>query len=245
MKRGFIPLLLCVLIVSVLAIHFFVIGIEGNGKKIVNSVKLSGPWSSLEISNIAANVHLSNEQSDLVKYAIDDNLEKYLAITENNGVLVIKTTSDRPISSKNGQDIDFYIGTGKLTKLKLTNEIKLEGMGEFAADDFTLETTGAAVAALNVNCNHTKINSTGESEINLQGKSETIDAQLTGHSKLLAKDFQTTDATIDLHGSAAVEIYAQKNLRVTGAGEVNVTYWGEPQLSQEIFGSGVVKRGNP
>ncbi len=218
--------------------------ITGNGKRVDSSVELSSAWSSLEIDSIAgANVYLSNEPSNSVKYSIDENLEKYLDITESNGTLVIKTTSDKTITNKDFNGIDFYIGTNELKSIKSSVLVKLEGEGTFVTDNCAVEISDASKLTLDLDCDNLKIESNGASAINLKGNSKMFNIKMVGAGKLSAKDFKSKDVTLDLQGISETEVYANNSLNVTGEGAFKVTYWGNPQLSKNVNGIGSIKKG--
>jgi len=67
---------------------------------------------------------------------------------------------------------------------------------------------------------------------------------LTGSGSILAREFYTDNANVDLTGSGSVEVYTTDFLEVRLTGSGIVYYYGNPvNVVKEITGSGsVIKR---
>jgi len=86
------------------------------------------------------------------------------------------------------------------------------------------------------------IETTGASEVKLDGNMERLLADMTGASELAAKGLQVKTAEISTTGAASADVSASESLKVsiTGAGEV--IYHGTPSLKKHITGAGEVRR---
>jgi hypothetical protein len=85
------------------------------------------------------------------------------------------------------------------------------------------------------------VETTGASEVTLDGSIDFLVADMTGASELNAKNLQTKTAEISTTGAADAYVSVSETLRVniTGAGEV--TYHGDPKtIEKHITGAGAV-----
>ena len=84
--------------------------------------------------------------------------------------------------------------------------------------------------------------STGASEVQLDGKADELLADMTGASELRAKDLQTRTVEISTTGAAEAEVTVSDSLKVsiTGAGTVN--YHGNPpHIEKHVTGAGSIR----
>lgn len=87
-----------------------------------------------------------------------------------------------------------------------------------------------------------RLQSTGASQISVDGSVTKLEANLTGASRLNAKSLQTQTATLSLLGASDADVTVTDTLKVsiTGAGEL--TYFGNPKsVEQNIIGAGSVQ----
>jgi hypothetical protein len=85
------------------------------------------------------------------------------------------------------------------------------------------------------------IETTGASEVKLDGTVNRLLADMTGASQLNAKSLQVRTAEISTTGAGRVDVSVSETLRVmiTGAGEV--TYRGNPSVQKHVVGAGEVR----
>lgn len=85
------------------------------------------------------------------------------------------------------------------------------------------------------------IETTGASEVKLDGTLDHLLADMTGASRLSAKGLQVKTAEISTTGAGRADISASERLKVmiTGAGQVN--YYGNPSVQRHIAGAGEVR----
>jgi hypothetical protein len=85
------------------------------------------------------------------------------------------------------------------------------------------------------------IETTGASEVKLDGTLDHLLADMTGASRLSAKALQVKTAEISTTGAGRADISASERLKVmiTGAGQV--IYYGNPSVQKHIAGAGEVR----
>jgi hypothetical protein len=83
----------------------------------------------------------------------------------------------------------------------------------------------------------------GSSEVELSGKANNLNAEISGAGKLEARDLKTAETGLNISGSGAADVYASEKLQVeiVGVGEVN--YYGNPKkIDKQIIGVGNLNR---
>jgi hypothetical protein len=85
--------------------------------------------------------------------------------------------------------------------------------------------------------------STGASEVTLDGSIDQLFADMTGASELNARGLQTRTADISTTGAADAEIAVSETLKVAITGAGKVTYSGNPKtVEKHISGAGSIRR---
>jgi hypothetical protein len=86
------------------------------------------------------------------------------------------------------------------------------------------------------------VETTGATQVTLDGTVDELLADMTGASELNAKGLQTKTAEISTTGAADAEISVSETLKVTITGAGNVSYYGAPKIVEKhITGAGNIK----
>lgn len=218
--------------------------IEGNGKMIDEEYTLAAADSitKLDLSEISATVNLSATATDQITYSIDDNLSKFLEINETNGVLEIKS-SDKRLLGRN-RAITFNIGIATLEELEIFGDVEINGQGTFTTERFEAEIAGAAEVDMIFDVTDMLIDAAGAAKLNLSGKTENLEIRCDGAASVSARHLIAGDVSVTTNGASELEIYAEDNLDINGAGVGSVVYWGDPSLSRSVMGFSSVKKGD-
>ena len=87
-----------------------------------------------------------------------------------------------------------------------------------------------------------KLESTGASNISVDGSVTKLEANLTGASKLNAKSLQTQTATLSLLGASDADVTVTDTLKVSIIGAGSLTYYGNPKsVEKNITGMGSIR----
>jgi hypothetical protein len=106
--------------------------------------------------------------------------------------------------------------------------IVLNGAGKMVVDEFIYKKL------------ELKVN--GDGVIELRGAADELKASCTGDCKILASNLVSSNGNIAMTGSGRIEARVKDSLdaSITGAGEL--IYWGNPEVSRKITGSGRIQR---
>jgi hypothetical protein len=103
-------------------------------------------------------------------------------------------------------------------------------------------TGGISFKASQISGQDLKIESTGASDISMDGSITNLEAELTGASKLNAKSLQTRTATLSLIGASDAQVTVTDTLKVSVAGAGSVTYYGNPKsVEKSVAGAGSIR----
>jgi hypothetical protein len=86
------------------------------------------------------------------------------------------------------------------------------------------------------------LESTGASEVFLDGKVDRLLADMTGASQLAADRLQTKSAEISTTGAGDAEVAVSDTLKVVITGAGKVAYSGNPTIERHITGAGSIQR---
>jgi len=88
-----------------------------------------------------------------------------------------------------------------------------------------------------------KLESTGASDITVDGSVRNVEANLTGASKLNAKSLQTQTATVSLVGASDADVTVSDTLKVSITGAGSLTYSGNPKsVEKNVTGAGSIRQ---
>jgi hypothetical protein len=103
-------------------------------------------------------------------------------------------------------------------------------------------TGGIGFKASQISGHDLKIESTGASDISIDGSITNLEAELTGASKLNAKSLQTQTATLSLIGASDAQVTVTDVLKVSVEGAGSVTYYGNPKtVKKNVAGAGSIR----
>jgi hypothetical protein len=104
-------------------------------------------------------------------------------------------------------------------------------------------TGGIRFNAVHVSGDKLKLESTGASDITIDGSVAKLEASLTGASKLNAQSLQTQSATLSLLGASDADVNVTDALDVSITGAGSLSYSGNPKsVKQNVLGAGSVHR---
>jgi Putative auto-transporter adhesin, head GIN domain len=190
-------------------------GIRGNRQLITEQRNLE-PFVNVETGGAFRVDWRSGAPSASV--TIDENLLPYLDMRVKDRVLHVRTTrSVRPSRS-----IKLNLTSSALEGASFSGASRLEAH-ELSGSKFYLESTGA-------------------SNVILDGRVDELVANLTGASDLRAESLQTKSAAISVTGAGDARIAVSDDLKVSITGAGKVEYIGDPHVERDITGAGSIRK---
>jgi hypothetical protein len=166
----------------------------------------------------------------------DSNVLPNIQTSVNNNVLTVSNSN--------------VIGGSKPAKIYITvvdlNAVQVGGSGNFTGTDLKLKSLNlflsgsGSINLVNLVADSIKLVNSGLTSLSGNVKSQEIIISGTGEYK--AKDLQSNTATVEIDGSgqATLNVINQLNIIINGSGQVS--YLGNPNIQQQVIGSGTVKK---
>lgn len=172
--------------------------------------------------SVPGRVDLVQGAAESVSLTADDNVLPLIETVVEDGVLQIRFRDRRRVDVRTRTPIRIEV------KARAVESIAVAGSGDVVA-------SALSTPAL-------KVSLSGSGHVQLAGKAERLDAQLSGSGGMKAKDFQAQRGNISLSGSGDAVVWARSSLRVSIAGSGDVGYYGDPAVEKSVAGSGAVRR---
>ncbi|MDO8995967.1 head GIN domain-containing protein [Sediminibacterium sp.] len=176
-----------------------------------------------------------------VSIETDENLQKYILLSESNDELVFKTKSKFNLKSDHG--IKITITTPNLTGIYLAGSGNVRGNGKFTGgNELKIDIAGQGDVDLMVNTPKIEVDIKGSGNVNLQGETKTASFDIAGTGDCNAEMLKSENASIKIAGNGNVKVYADVSLNIKIMGSGDVFYKGNAEVSQKIVGAGNVKK---
>ena len=213
--------------------------IHGSGDTVLVTSAETG-FSKVSVSH-ACDAVVTRGDSFSVVVEIDDNIEKHLAIENNNGELIV--TLDH------GYIYDNLTFKATITMPELES-IDGRGASAIAVSGFEsnvplhVELSGASEMEADIVCGDLSVDLSGASETSFTGSAEDLTCEASGASSLDFRQFPCRDATLDLSGASDIRVNASGTISGTLSGASEVLYYGSPTLgSFNCSGASEVRKG--
>lgn len=212
--------------------------IYGDGNIVTNQRNLTG-FNSIEVSG-AIEVHIV-QGPESVKVTADQNLQEYIEIFTDRGVLVIQNKKNFNLEPTG--EIKILVSAPNYTNLDVSGASAITSDGPITGNsELGIEASGASKVELNVNVPRLSVDISGACNVNLNGKSTDFVAQASGASNVKAFNLITENADVDLSGASEAEITANTKITVDASGASHVSYKGNASVAQNVSGAGSVKK---
>jgi hypothetical protein len=202
-----------VVIVVVAACSRF--GVTGNGV-IKTETRPMTDVSKIVVSG-AFEVHWSPGQPGL-SVTSDENVLPHIRTVVSGDTLKIDTEGELVTTTK----LVVTVSSSALVEVRVAGAVTVKA-AQIAGEALKLETTGA-------------------SNITVDGAVDKLNANLTGASRLNAHALQAKNATLDLNGASSADVTVSDTLKVSVTGAGTVTYSGSPKtVEKTVTGAGSVR----
>lgn len=183
-------------------------------------------------------VIITQGNSESFSIETDDNLLRHIETQVEDGTLTIQWAGDTVLQPTRG--ITYRVG------LRDLNSIQTSGAGDFELDTLTTDRlsvnfSGAGRLTIdNLQTGEVELEISGASEIELAGRADSIRLDLSGLGRFDAADLEGQRVVIDISGGGSARVWAQESLDLSLSGLGEVSYYGNPEVSQDISGGGQI-----
>lgn len=209
---------------------------KGNGTIIKQDRKIKA-FNQLEVSG-AYTIVLKQDSVTKVSVEADENLQS-LITTKNEGTKLIIENKKSICGSK---DLIVYITTPDIKSIDLSGAVEFNSINNIMSDELGLYISGAAEMDINISLNKLKIVCSGSGKLSLKGKADEVNALLSGASDINAYELATKNFNLSSSGAGKASINVSEKLDVEISGAATVYYKGNPEVTTDISGVGIVNK---
>ena len=238
MKRLFVFALFSVILFS--SCHYFHgRHIKGNGNVVTQSRNFSN-FNGVDVSS-AIHLYVKQDSAYSVKVEIDEDLQPFIIVTEENGTLHIRQENNTSLDATG--KIKVYVSAPLIKHLEASGACKVIGENMLtASDNIDIHVSGASDASLQLRAPKISADMTGASDITLKGQTKDFIVNGSGASHARCFDLETENADADASGASNVELFASIKLDADASGASNIKYRGNAAVNKKESGAGKVDK---
>ncbi|MDP3066115.1 MAG: head GIN domain-containing protein [Methanobacteriaceae archaeon] len=212
---------------------------QGTGSgKIINQTKDIAGVNQISLNGIGTLIIQQGNQESLTIQA-EDNIVPHIRSNVNVNKLDLSYDTNTPTPTK---DVKFYLTVKDLNTISLSGAGKVESSG-LKTNILTVTTNGVGECNMTgLDLSKLIVNLSGAGKMFMAGKTSEQTITISGAGEYLARELQskTTTLTINGAGKGTVNVSTILNAIINGSGEIS--YLGNPQVSQQINGAGSIKQ---
>ena len=228
-------------VVSIVAssCHLFNERVRGSGN-VATVVREAHGFNSIDVSS-SINVYVKQDSAESVKVVVDDNLQPYIHVSVQNGVLVIeqeRNTSLRPTSG-----IRVYVSAPAFVLFKASGACNYYTENKVSATDaIKIDLSGASDAKMEIMAPKITADISGAGSVILSGETKDLSLDASGASSFKCMGMMAENVAVDLSGASNAEVFASVKLDVDASGASGVTYKGNAAVNQKTSGASSIKK---
>ena len=228
LKKWFAPVSLTVLLILAIVLPGCAqagSAINGSGKIIDRNIDLAG-FDSVEAQG-KLNLAISESDSFQITISTDDNLINRVLFTREDNILKIQIEAPAaffPTSLK------IKIGMPQIKNLNLANEASANISVNKPISSFNLVLTGSSIVDGYLEAESTNFYISGNSQVNLKGKSKMLELDVAGASKLNLSDFLLSGANVKLREASIAVLNVNGDLNIVLKEASKIYYLGNPLI---------------
>ncbi len=214
---------------------------RGSGNIIAETRPVSG-FHAIQLDG-AGRLLITQGASESLEIQADDNLIDDLASNVRGGTLVLgyeeKPWRKTIIPS---QSVVYTLTVINLDQLTINGAADLD-MQSLETESLELAVNGAGTIMIHdLSTGKLAVNMAGAGSVSISGEAVEEAVSIDGAGTYRAGDLQSRDSLIEINGLGTGVVWALDTLRVNITGAGSVSYYGSPELSQQITGLGDVNR---
>lgn len=212
--------------------------VEGSGNVVREPREVSG-FTEVALTGIG-NLTIRQTGSESLTIEAEDNIIPELTTEVENGRLTLGVEPNTDLRPT--EPINYELTVKDLNALQTLGAGEIDA-GSINTDNLEIASSGSGeISVANVEANNLKVTSAGSGEVKTAGRVDSQVVDISGTGSYQAEDLESQEAEVDVKGSgeATVNVTDELDARITGSGSIE--YVGDPTISQEVRGSGELRR---
>ncbi|PWB22978.1 head GIN domain-containing protein [Flavobacterium sp. HTF] len=208
--------------------------IEGSGNVTTEKRIVQGDFKNVSVSNA---IDLVIEQSDSTEITVeaDDNLQKEIITTVENGTLVIKCKFN---SFNNVTMKKVTVKMPVIDKLEASSASSVQSKNVIQGQNITLETSSAATMDVNIESDNITCDSGSGSNINIEGKALKFKTSASSGASIDAQKLLANEVEADASSGGSVNVHPIVSLKADASSGGSVNYDTAPKNIERTSSSG-------
>lgn len=191
-----------------------------------SKINLKGSFSVLLIQG--------NKNS--IEILSNNNICDSVDASVNAGRLMISAYN----SVKDADSVQLIITFQNLNEIRLLGETLLTAKNTITTSDITIHLTGGAEIEMKINTNLLDAKITREGSLKLLGNADNADVFLSGNSLFHGPFFNVISFKLKAFDDAIALVNARNELLVKARNNAEITYKGNPALTQRLFDKAII-----
>jgi len=178
--------------------------------------------------------------SETLTIEANDNIIPYLRTEVENGRLVISVEDNTTLRST--KPINYWLTVKNLNALTLSRSGDIN-TDAISTDSLEVSLPGSGnIEAADISTSTSEVKLTGSGSVKTAGRSNSQNVSISGSGSYQGEDLESEEAMVDVGGSGTATVNVSDDLDVSISGSGSVEYVGDPTVSQDMSGSGEVKK---
>jgi hypothetical protein len=209
----------------------------GSGNVITQTKSVQGV-NQVFLDGIGTVILQQGNQESLTIEA-EDNIIPHIQSNVNGNKLSLSYDSNIPTPTKT---VKFYLTVKDLSSITISGAVKVE-TNDFKTQNLVISTNGYSEGSMSgLIINKLTVNISGAGKMNMAGTATDQTITISGSGNYQARDLKSQNTTITINGAGEGTLNVSNILNATIIGNGDISYIGNPQVSQQINGAGTVKQ---
>jgi hypothetical protein len=222
--------------------HYWGKRVRGNGN-ITSEERSVGNFKNVEVGG-SINVYVSQGATSSVKLQGDENIIKYIEVSQEGDRLIVK--------NKDGYDLEpsgemkVYVTAPVYNEIETSGASDIIGQGKITnPEDMKLRVSGAGEIKMELDAPRVNAEVSGSGSLHLKGDTKELEFDLSGVGSAHCYDLLAENTKVDISGAGSAEVFASVKLEAHVSGVGSIHYKGNPpNVKQEVSGAGSISKEN-
>ena len=208
--------------------------IEGSGNVTTEKRNIEDDFKSIEVNNA---IDLVIEQSPTTEIVVeaDDNLQKHITTTVENGTLVISFDKN---SFFNVGSKKVIVKMPVIDELEATSSATITSKNTLKGENIRLNASSGASIDINIESDNITCDSSSGSTITINGKALQMKATASSGSEIKADQLFANEVSADVSSGSSISVHPIVSLKAEASSGGNINYNIQPKSMQKKTSSG-------
>ena len=187
-----------------------------------------GEFVRLETDSSVSVTVAGGDRREVVVRA-DDNVIDDVVVDSDGDTLSIRVASGVRLSDAT---LEADVVTPELLSVEANGASEVTVRDDLEPDRFEVSATGASEVTAELTTAEAELSASGSSTVTLDGRSESISAEVLGASEMELASLEVTNMEIDLSGASSAEVTVTGTLSASASGASELVYGGDPSIER-------------